>query len=93
MKRINKERAKKLVDDGAILVDMRSPVAFRDGHIEGAINLPLKNFTNMLMKTAKNTKIIMYADTLDSVELTSGFNYTEQLGFTKVFVSDYTTLR
>ena len=40
MKRINKERATQLIEKGATLVDMRSPVSFRDGHIKGAVNLP-----------------------------------------------------
>lgn len=93
MKTISKERAKKLIDAGAILVDMRSPVSFRDGHIEGAVNLLLKNFTNLLMKTERKVTIILYADTVENSDLKSGVTYAEQLGFTKVFVTDYTTLR
>ena len=36
------ERARR---DGAILLDARSETAFAQGHIEGAINLPLPDFT------------------------------------------------
>ena len=32
--------------DGAILLDARSETAFAQGHIEGAINLPLPDFTD-----------------------------------------------
>lgn len=93
MKRISKERAKKLIDKGAILVDMRSPVSFRDGHVSGAVNLPLKNFTNLLMKTDRKKSIIIYGDTYQDSELSQGFNYAEQLGFKEVYATDYTTLK
>ncbi len=93
MKRISKEKAKKLIDKGAILVDMRSPVSFRDGHITGAVNLPLKNFTNLLMKTDRKKTIIIYGDTYEDADLAHGFNYAEQLGFGTVFATDYTSLK
>lgn len=94
MKRITKEKAQKLLAKGAVLVDMRSPVSFRDGHIAGAVNMPLKKFTNLLMATPDRTKsIIIYGTTTEDEDLTHGFKYTEQLGFTNVFVTDYTTLR
>ena len=94
MKRVNKEKVSKLIAKGnAILVDMRSPVSFRDGHIEGAVNLPLKNFTNLLMKTDRKTAVIVYADTLEDKEMASGCNYAEVLGFTEIYYTDYTSLR
>lgn len=32
---------KKLVEDGAVIIDVRSPMEFASGHIEGSINIPL----------------------------------------------------
>lgn len=94
MKMLTKERAAKLMEKGAILVDMRSPVSFRDGHVKGAVNLPLKNFTNMLMTTADKKKpIIVYGVTTTDDDIVHGIKYAEQLGFVNVYVSDYTTLR
>ena len=57
MKLVNKDRANKLVDKGALLIDMRSPIDFRDGHIQNSVNLPLKNFTNKLIGLKRNQKI------------------------------------
>ena len=37
--------AARALADGAILLDARSETAFAQGHIEGAINLPLPDFT------------------------------------------------
>lgn len=94
MKRINKEKATQLLEKGAVLVDMRSPVSFRDGHITGAVNLPLKNFTNKLMGTSdKKTKFVLYGTTHQDSDIMHGLNYAEQLGFTDMFVTDYETLR
>ena len=39
------EFANRALADGAILLDARSETAFAQGHIEGAINLPLPDFT------------------------------------------------
>lgn len=94
MKQISKEKAKKLLDKGAILVDMRSPVSFRDGHIDGAINLQLKKFTNLLMATPdKKKNFIIYGTTTEDEDVTHGFKYSEQLGFANVYVADYQSLR
>jgi len=40
------EFAARALADGAILLDARSENAFAQGHIEGAINLPLPDFTD-----------------------------------------------
>lgn len=92
MKRISKNKALELVQKGALLVDMRSPVAFRDGHVTGAVNLPLRNFVNRIMPMDKKTKIIIYSDTVADDVLRHGNTYAENLGFTEIFVSDYTSL-
>lgn len=94
MKIITKDKAQKLIDKGAIIVDMRSPVSFRDGHIQGAVNLPLKKFTNLLMTTQDKKKaIIIYGLTTDDEDVVYGFKYSEQLGFSNVHATDYTALR
>lgn len=94
MKRISKDKASKLIGKGAVVVDMRSPVSFRDGHIDGAVNLLLKGFTNLLMTTTNKKKVfILYGVTADDIDVVQGFKYSEQLGFESVYVTDYTTLK
>lgn len=92
MKKIGKSKAEALVKAGAFLVDMRSPVAFRDGHVTGAVNLPLRNFVNRIMGMDKSKKIIIYGDSVDDADLKHGNTYAETLGFANVFVSDYKSL-
>ncbi len=38
---ISSEEAKRWVKNGAVLVDVRTPGEYADGHIDGAINIPL----------------------------------------------------
>lgn len=93
MKRINKEKMEALRAKGALLADMRSPVSYRDGHVDGAVNLPLRNFTNAIMQIAdKNKSIVMYADSVDDLDLTQGVKYAELLGFSNIYVADFRTL-
>lgn len=94
MNKISKDRATKLISKGAIVIDLRSPVSFRDGHIEGAKNQTLRQFTNQLMTISdKKTSILVYGDTFSDDDLKHALNYADQLGFSKVQVADYHTIR
>jgi rhodanese-related sulfurtransferase len=37
----NKTDFKSLVDNGALIVDVRSPQEFASGHVDGSVNMPL----------------------------------------------------
>ena len=92
MNRIGKSKVESLVEGGAFLVDMRSPVAFRDGHLPGAVNLPLRNFLNSIMGMDKKRKIVIYSEAITDSDLRQGNSYAENLGFTNIFVADYQSL-
>jgi len=49
---------KTLLADGATVVDVRTPAEFKDGHIKGAINLPLQTLSSNLNKLKKDQVII-----------------------------------
>lgn len=92
MKKVNKKRALSLVSKGAMLVDMRSPVDFRDGSIPGAQNLPLKNFLNKIVGMNRKQKFVLFARDIDDNDMKNAVNYAEQLGFTDLFISEYKQL-
>lgn len=46
--------------DNSILVDVRTEMEFNNGHIEGAINIPLDDLRNRLRELDKNKEIIEY---------------------------------
>lgn len=92
MRKINKERALHLVDKGAMLVDMRSSVSYRNGSIAGAANLPLKNFLNKIIGMNRKQKFVLFAEDINDSDMSNAINYAEQLGFTDLFVSEYKQL-
>lgn len=93
MKKVSKTKFKQLLKKSLVLADMRSPVSFRDGHIENAINLPLRNFINKIMPMPKTTVIVAYSTNMTDVDLVQGLRYAEQLGFTELYYTDYTSLK
>jgi rhodanese-related sulfurtransferase len=92
MKIITKRKFDELVKKGAMVIDMRSPVAYRDGSIPGAVNLPLKPFLNKLIGIDKKKKIIIFGTNLDLNDLKTAYQYASKLGYENIFVADYNTL-
>lgn len=93
MKMVNKKKAMDLVSKGALLVDMRSPVDYRDGSIKGSVNLPLKNFTNKLIGLKKDQKVVIFGKTINDPDVKSACGYADQLGIGgNIFVTEYKQL-
>lgn len=58
---VNSAEAHRLVDKGALLVDVRSVEEFADGHIAGAINLPVNDLDRRMGElTPKDRSIVLY---------------------------------
>ncbi|MEZ4297084.1 MAG: rhodanese-like domain-containing protein [Polyangiaceae bacterium] len=53
-------RARELVQNGATLVDVRSPGEFSSGHIDGAINVPVGDIERHLDRIPKDKPVILY---------------------------------
>ena len=58
--RVDGAEARKLVAAGALLIDVRSPEEFADGHIEGARNIPLNVLDGALPSLPKSKTIVVY---------------------------------
>lgn len=83
--RIGGKKAHKLIDKGnTILLDMRDAVAFRDGSIPGAINIPLRRISEVL-KYPKTSNIIIFGEGYDDENVKAAINYVYQLGYINVF--------
>jgi len=53
--------AKRLVSEGALLLDVRSPGEFAGGHLEGALNVPVGDIGGRAADLAKKGKpIVVY---------------------------------
>lgn len=49
---------KALKEQGAVILDVRTPGEFKSGHIKGAVNVPLQVLDQQLAKLDKNKTII-----------------------------------
>lgn len=47
-----------LIAQGATVVDVRTPVEYKDGHVKGSINLPLQTLGSQMNKLKKDQVII-----------------------------------
>ncbi|MCB9476782.1 MAG: thiosulfate sulfurtransferase GlpE [Deltaproteobacteria bacterium] len=58
---IDMESAKELLDGGgAIFVDVRDPMSYKQAHIPGAIHVTDSNVQEFVEQTAKSSKVIVY---------------------------------
>ncbi|MBE6150281.1 MAG: rhodanese-like domain-containing protein [Firmicutes bacterium] len=65
--KVNKDKAMELMNDGALLVDVRSLIEYNQGHIDKAINIDVQDILNMTdslvyenANISKDKKIIVY---------------------------------
>ena len=45
------------------LIDIREPYEYKDGHIEGSINIPMGDFLEKLDELSRTKQIVIYCNT------------------------------
>ena len=88
--KVDKAKAEELIDEGALLIDVRSITEYNQGHIEGAINIDVQeilNVTDSLIynnaSISKNKKIIVYCRS--GSRSNSAATKLVELGYTNVY--------
>lgn len=81
---ITGRRAQKLVEKGAMLIDVRSPVSYRDGSIPGAINMSIRQLS-LLTREPKNKNLIFFGESENDDTLKAAINYAFQYGFMNIY--------
>lgn len=71
------------LDKNTVLVDLREPNLYQNGHIQGAILIPFADFEQQYTKLAQNKKIIFICHTGPMGEAAGQFLLTK--GYTQVY--------
>jgi phage shock protein E len=73
----------KLIDEGALLIDVRTPEEYQVQHLENSVNLPLSTVPTAFNNIDKNRLVVVYCRSGNRSG--QALNYLRQKGFTKVF--------
>lgn len=80
---VSGDEAKDQVERGAMLIDVRSPTEFANGHLPGAINIPLPNLQSRLGELgATDAPKVVYC--LSGTRSAAARGVLKRGGFTKV---------
>ncbi len=72
-----------LVKNGAQVIDVRTPMEFRSGHIKGAVNIPLDSLQRNLSKLKKDKAVITCC--ASGMRSASARGILRSNGFTEVY--------
>lgn len=75
-----------LAGDGATIVDIRDEVAYRNGHIEGALRLDNSNLEAFLNETDKSRPVVVCC--YHGISSQSAAQYLVEQGFASVYSLD-----
>ena len=81
---INFDELKDMVAKGAILIDVRSPQEYNEGHLPGAINIPeyeIRRIKNEMSKL--NQQIVVYCQY--GGRSRDAYNMLKKMGYTNVY--------
>ncbi|WP_117234806.1 rhodanese-like domain-containing protein [Vibrio maerlii] len=71
-----------LIDDGAMVVDVRTPQEFSQGHLNEAINIPLSEIEQGFESIDKSAPIVLYCRS--GARSGRAHYYLESIGFTNI---------
>jgi len=73
---------KSIIDEGAFLVDVRTPGEFVSGHVKGSVNIPLDKIQHQLGKFKNKKNIIVFCRS--GARSSQAKSILQQNGFTNV---------
>jgi rhodanese-related sulfurtransferase len=73
---------KNIIEEGAFLVDVRTPGEFASGHVKGSVNIPLNTIPTQLSKFKNKKNIIVFC--LSGGRSSQAKSILELNGFTNV---------
>ena len=82
---INNNQLEKMIQQGAILVDVRSMQEFEEGHLENAISLPVYEIKRKCEETLKDKNQIIVVYCSSGYRSARAQKILKKLGYTKVY--------
>ncbi|WP_334330112.1 FAD-dependent oxidoreductase [Companilactobacillus sp. HBUAS59699] len=82
-KQVRMSEVRGLVESGAMIVDAREPKEYKEGHIKGAINIPLSEFRDRLDEIPHNVPV--YVHCLSSQRSYNMVRALGNLGYTNIY--------
>ncbi|MGE0171467.1 MAG: rhodanese-like domain-containing protein [Oligoflexales bacterium] len=83
IKEIEREEMEELLDNGALLVDVRETDELIEGVIQGSVHMPLSTFDTLVHTLPKNKPIVFYCRSgrrsLKSAEIAKNLGYVQEL--------------
>jgi len=70
------------MSEGGQLIDVRSPIEFQQGALEGAVNIPITSVQTLKDNIDNSKPVLLYCRTGARSEMVK--SYLEQLGFNQV---------
>lgn len=74
---------KALIKAGAIIVDVRTPAEYRQGHIKGSMNIPLNDLSSRAAKLKKDVPVITCC--ASGMRSASAKGVLKSMGFKEVY--------
>ena len=81
---ITTNEALELIDKGAVVIDVRTAEEYNEGHIKGAVNIPLNEIENISYD--KNDTLIVYC--ASGVRSSNAVNTLADMGYTSLYNLD-----
>ena len=82
---INKRELEKMISKGAILIDVRSPQEYEEGHLQGALLIPEYELVSRCRKELKNKDAIYIVYCSSGTRSKKAQKELEKLGYTNVY--------
>ena len=80
---INDGIAEYKTNDGAVLLDVRTSEEYRDGHIDGSVNIPLDRISSV-ENTIKDKNTPLYVHCYSGIRSGQAVSYLKNIGYENV---------
>ncbi len=82
---VSAERARQLLREGALVVDVRSPEEFKAGHLAGAMNLPLGSLGDQAQHLLSDKQQVLLLHCLSGARSGIARSQLKRMGYANAF--------